>query len=238
MPPSHEIPTPPFAMWALAAECIYREEAAAEDPMRVEQVLRPLRSCAEALGENRCSDNVCLRGDWNRSMPADEAWGFVLSDTLIPFGGADGAEQTCGRCPANVALPPDSAPRWAGCHGMLVVHDLARLEEKIGGSWHRLWIGSPLDDAALAEHAETWGSVPSDDSAIEGLPAYLRATEAARADRTGSMLLHVKAYPPGIRSGRTWQVPAHCRRCSAVREEASAECPVCGSTDAPEPARR
>ena len=253
MAPFDEIPTPPFAAWALEADCPYRDEAPPEDPQRVERVLRPLRAAAEAIAAGRCLGNVCVGADWSADMPTQCATGFLLSDTLIAYGNDQAAANTCGPCPANAAQPAEDQPRWAGCHGLLIAPapaDLGRaflaawqaLGETPAGdvpagaaaSWNRLWIESPLTRSQLDLHAELWAQF-STEPPQAGWAEFRRALEAAR---TQHLALHVRAYPAGVRRGRHWYVPSHCPRCGSPREENSPACPVCCVSIAATPARR
>ena len=239
MPQSSDISTPPFVVWSLAVDCVYREEAEANDPTRVERVLRPLRASAEALADARCCDGICVHASFNENDSSAEALGFVLSDTLIPFGGGEAAEQACRECWANVAAAHNDEPRWAGCHGLLIAHDLKRLQAMIDTSWYGLWRESPLTTAALERHTTIWNGLADDDVIVSGVSAFRRAIRVClECDSSVDRTLHIAAFPPGVRSARYWHVPAHCRKCSAIRKEATAKCGECGSSESPEPARR
>ena len=207
------------------------------------------------MSEHRCLENVCVHAAWTPQQSVADTSGFLLTDTLIPFGGIPLAEETCGPCPANVAMPSAANPRWAGCHGLLILDPADAVEARaasIIGSLEqeassppplpaallalpRLWLESPLPPANLLWNALVWDSLSAEQVELPGLAAFRRAIEAALAHE---LPLHVQAYPAGIRSARHWRVPAHCPRCSSPREEGSTTCPICHTSEAAEIARK
>ncbi len=106
--------------------------------------------------------------------------------------------------------------------------------------WYGLWCTSPwsTSQAALGLRimTEILGRLEMNDKSSmpkfevwEGwtrLVGLRRLVSAARLAVSAEILLHVELVPPGYSDGTTWQLPARCGRCRAIRDDVVCRC--CG----------
>jgi hypothetical protein len=162
--------------WSLESKCEYREGERWEDPEQTAQQLADFRTLSRATPGEQLVDGICVTG-WSRICPFKTpngktdyessvdipVYGFLLSDRLAKYGGADSVLKTCVKCEANALT--EGSFRLGGCHGYFsVVPQSKELNEKLETSlaelgattdffesfqkttpiWYGLWIRSPL----------------------------------------------------------------------------------------------
>jgi hypothetical protein len=249
-------PTPEFVRWALARPCPLREFEGWDDPEQVERRLRPLRKFAEAAGQGRLFEGICVGPEVSAGAANwSQATGFRASEVLNAYGGHEYVRELCGDCPGN-ALRGQMPQPLAGCYGELEFSGLDRLQKDLESvaagatlrealekefvltvpRWYGLWIESPLRSGQLeCLNKLLAGLAALDEAYRERLGAFLAATGAAAAS---GLPLHVTLVPRGEYTATHWSTVSHCLRCKAPWPSGPRKCAACGLAGRPRPGRK
>lgn len=139
--------TPYFIRWAIEFECPFREIFPQRIPETTFRQLRSLRELSVARHENRIFQGICLhpsikrKVDRSKPLPTAQALGFPIAEVLDLVGGKTLLDQTCGNCPANASIQPNS---WAGCYGGVATDLTLNFQHLLQGVYQH-GIGHPTE---------------------------------------------------------------------------------------------
>jgi ssDNA-binding Zn-finger/Zn-ribbon topoisomerase 1 len=232
--------------WSLERKCQFRDGVRWEYPDETAQQLADFRTLRRATPDGQVVDGICVTGWWqvypfkklngktdylaSVDIPST---GFVVSERLAKYGGAEFALDTCSKCEANALTEGDV--RLAGCHGHLTVRPQSKdLNESLERSlaelrastdffesfqrtapiWYGLWIESPLRRIqaralrSLLEHA--FATLERERT---GISHFLKALAICE---NFDLPLHVSLAPLGHTDLGWYTVFPHCPRCKAT----------------------
>ena len=258
--------TPEFLAWCLVHPCPLRQTEQLNQPLATERALKSLRAISIAKLEGRIWDGICLDQE-TATGRAVTPRGFPQAEVLNVRGGEARVSECCGNCLANVDKNLPAGKNWSGCFGWVALeHELQELPQRLeqglalepelkksidtrfpitNPTWYGLWLNGSVDPslAKLVRSALSLldlqpPQVPSSvDDALRILDPR-RLLTALDLCIEHNLFLAVELIPRGQIQDRSWLWPSHCGLCKTPREMKSRRCEVCGTTAAPQPAKK